>query len=148
LPILLAAIFPKFLHVCDCDFCNLERATQLRKVPRNSGKQFNHHRTTQQGTGEKRPGKKRLKGDGISFEALLANTANKPAGICGTRKPQARMTPADFEAMMRQVVDMLEEAVSSKLMMPDDLQAVMYTLGGASPNDRLSDSNAPSKNSE
>lgn len=87
---------------------------------------------------EKKSATKRLQGDRISFEALL------PAFSCST-KPHARMTPAGFEAMVRQISDMLEEAISSKLIMPDDLQAVMYTLGAASPSDRLSDNDAAIK---
>src|ERR1017187_1145117 len=137
--ILLSAIFPTFLLVCDCDFSIPERVTQLVELVRNSGKQLNHHRTTQQGTAEKKSAKKRLKGDRISFEALL------PTFSCSLRKPHARMTSASFEGMMRQIGDMLEEAASSKLIMPDDLQAVMYTLGAASPNDRLSDNEATIK---
>ena len=43
---------------------------------------------------------------------------------------------------MRQIGGMFEEAVSSRLITPDDLQAVLYTLGAASPNDRLSDNDA------
>ncbi len=46
---------------------------------------------------------------------------------------------------MREIGCLLEDAVESKLMMPDDLQSLMYTLGGASPNDQLSDRDAAIK---
>lgn len=111
----------------------------MRQSPRNSGKPLHHHRTTQHGTAEKASAKKRLKGDRISFEALLPTFSSR------FRKPHARMTSANIEGVMRQIGDMLEEAVSSKLIMPDDLQAAMYTLGTASPNDRLSDREATMK---
>ena len=143
--ILLSANFPTFLLVCDCDFSIPERATRMRKSLRNSGKQFLHHRSTQRVTGEEKSGKERLKRDRISFEALLPSISSKPASKRSTRKPHARMSPASFEAMMRQIGDTLEEATSSRLIAPDDLQAVMYTLGAASPNDRLSDNDAAVK---
>jgi tetratricopeptide (TPR) repeat protein len=136
--ILLWAIFQTFLLVCDCGCIIPERATLVGKSPHNSGKQFYHHRSTQQGTGEEKSGKERLKSDRISFEAML------PAFSCST-KPHARLTPAGFEGMVRQISNMLEEVISSKLIMPDDLQAVMYTLGAASPSDRLSDNDAAIK---
>lgn len=136
--ILLSAIFPTFLLVCDCDFSIPERVTQVGELVRRSGDQLHRHRTNQQGTVEKISPKKRLKEDRISFEALL------PAFSCST-KPHARMTSAGFEGMVRQIGGMLEEAISNKLIMPDDLQAVMYTLGAASPYDRLSDNDAAVK---
>jgi tetratricopeptide (TPR) repeat protein len=114
-------------------------------LPPNAGKQFHHHRATSPGSRENNPGKKRLERDRISFEALLANAAKEPANIGSTRKPQARTKAAGFEAMVRQIVDMLEEAASSKWIMPDELQAVIYTLNFASPNDQLSESDAAVK---
>lgn len=96
---------------------------QLKNSMHNAGKKLDRN-------------KNRLKGDRISLEALLANTA---------RESQARMTSAELELIMRHILDVLEEAVSSKLMMPDELQAVMYTLGGTSPDSRLSASDAAIK---
>lgn len=111
----------------------------MKKSKSNAGKPFHDHRATQRRRGEDKSGTKRLKGNRIAFEALL------PAVSCSTREPQACMGSASFDRILHQIGDMAEGAVSSGLILPDDLQAAMYTLSGPSPNGQLSDNDAAIK---
>ena len=69
----------------------------------------------------------------------------KPAGKSLWKKPKESMTPATMGTMMRQLAQMLEAADASEVITKDDLNALVASLGGPSPTDRLSDKEADAR---